>query len=560
MFSPIILSYNNLYFIESQFSNITLKINGIGDKYILTPVTNNFGKDNYPNLIYINEESQSKIENQYYFKQTNNIVQLIWYNNIYNCLSMFYQCSDITEIDLSNFDTSKVINMCDMFRGCSSLSSLNLSNLDTSKVTDMAGMFRECPSLSSLNISNFNTSKVTTISYMFENCYNLKYINLKNFIENNQLDVNDMFKGLPNNVVIYLNEKSIKIKGQISSTYIIDCSECGNIKEKKIVNKTGICYNNNEDILYKYEYEGKYFENCLNGYLINESPIIKCKCDEKECYSCNNLSNYYEIENDNKTDGYIKCYKNPTGYYLDIDDYKYKKCFYTCRECEIPGNNITHNCLICKDNHTSILNNSIYFNCFINKIIESSTIQSINGITPSILIGIEKNITNTYTDQQCEYYYYYDDENNYICTLNLSCPDKYPKLLIDKRKCIKGNEIKYILEDIIKIENETKSKEKEIEYYNTILKIIEEGFTSENYDTTDLDNGKDEIIEMKKMNITLTTSENQKNNINMTSINLGECKKLLRNVYHLTNNETLYMKKLDIKQEGMKIQKIDYDI
>ena len=46
----------------------------------------------------------------------------------------------------------------------------------------------------------------------------------------------------------------------------------------------------------------------------------------------------------------------------------------------------------------------------------------------------------------------------------------------------------------------------------------------------------------------------------MTSIDLGECEILLRNYYNLTNNETLYMKKLDIIQEGLKIPKVEYDV
>ena len=32
----------------------------------------------------------------------------------------------------------------------------------------------------------------------------------------------------------------------------------------------------------------------------------------------------------------------------------------------------------------------------------------------------------------------------------------------------------------------------------------------------------------------------------MTSIDLGECETLLRNYYNISNNETLYMKKMDI--------------
>ena len=41
---------------------------------------------------------------------------------------------------------------------------------------------------------------------------------------------------------------------------------------------------------------------------------------------------------------------------------------------------------------------------------------------------------------------------------------------------------------------------------------------------------------------------------------IGECEILLRKYYNLTNNETLYMKKLDIIQEGLKIPKVEYDV
>ena len=125
-FIKIILSNNNLYFIESKFSNITLKINGTGDKYIFSKNNSDFKREYYPNIIYINGENMSTISNHYNFKQTDNLVQLIWYNNIDNCSYMFFGCSDIEEIDLSNFDTSNITNMYRMFSDCKSLSLLNL--------------------------------------------------------------------------------------------------------------------------------------------------------------------------------------------------------------------------------------------------------------------------------------------------------------------------------------------------------------------------------------------------------------------------------------------------
>ena len=124
-----------------------------------------------------------------------------------------------------------------------------------------------------------------------------------------------------------------------------------------------------------------------------------------------------------------------------------------------------------------------------------------------------------------------------------------------------------MLENIVKYEkNETESEEKmkeeEVKYYDQIIENIEAGFTSDNYDTSNLDKGEDEVIETEKMTVTFTTTQNQKDNTNnnMSSIDLGECEILLRKYYNISDNETLYMKKVDIIQEGVKTAKIEYDV
>ena len=95
-----------------------------------------------------------------------------------------------------------------------------------------------------------------------------------------------------------------------------------------------------------------------------------------------------------------------------------------------------------------------------------------------------------------------------------------------------------------------------------ILESVESSFTSEDYNTSNLDNGEDDVIENDKMTITLTTTENQKSNSNKnkTTIDLGECETLLRKFYNLSNNEILYVKKIDVFQEGMKTLKVEYEV
>ena len=78
-----------------------------------------------------------------------------------------YDNKDLLEIDVSNFDTSKVTDMSRMFYDLRNITSLNLSNFDTSKVTDMNRMFSGMSNLITLDLSNFDTSKVTTMMSMF---------------------------------------------------------------------------------------------------------------------------------------------------------------------------------------------------------------------------------------------------------------------------------------------------------------------------------------------------------------------------------------------------------
>ena len=207
---------------------------------------------------------------------------------------------------------------------------------------------------------------------------------------------------------------------------------------------------------------------------------------------------------------YINCYnETEEGYYLDNINKIFKNCYVACKSCNLGGNDKIHNCLNCNENFPLRVMINNYYNC-------------------------------------------YD-----------SCPKEYPKLIENKNECTE-----FDIEDIINniFENEKnkteKSKEEEINYYDNILKSIEKGFTSNNYNTSDIDNGQDQIIQSEKLTITFTTTQNQRNNIynNVTKIDLGECEDQLRKNYNISDNEKLYMKKIDIIQEGIKTSKVEYDV
>ena len=108
---------------------------------------------------------------------------------------MFQNCSSLTRLDLSHFETQNVTKMNSMFYGCSKLSSINLSSFDTQNVSTMNSMFCNCSNLTSLDVSNFNTSKVMNMSSMFDNCHGLTNLDVSKFDTSNVTDMSYMFAG-----------------------------------------------------------------------------------------------------------------------------------------------------------------------------------------------------------------------------------------------------------------------------------------------------------------------------------------------------------------------------
>lgn len=119
-------------------------------------------------------------------------------SNVRGMDQMFYDCSSLTNLDLSNFNTYNVTNMSAMFYNCSSLTSLDVSNFNNRLVRDMSGMFGFCSSLTSLDLSNFNTSNVTDMIDMFSGCSSLTSLDLSNFNTAKVTSMMYMFTGCSN--------------------------------------------------------------------------------------------------------------------------------------------------------------------------------------------------------------------------------------------------------------------------------------------------------------------------------------------------------------------------
>ena len=115
----------------------------------------------------------------FYSYPLSEIPTLIGMEKVTDMEMMFSYSYSLTDLDLTNWNTSSARRMKQMFYGCSYLTSLNLSSFNTSNVTTMEGMFGNCSKLINLNISNFDFSKVTSYSNMFGSVPNDCYILVK---------------------------------------------------------------------------------------------------------------------------------------------------------------------------------------------------------------------------------------------------------------------------------------------------------------------------------------------------------------------------------------------
>ena len=120
--------------------------------------------------------------------------------------SFFKELKSLTSISgLENLNTTHVTDMSKMFYNCYNLSSLNLSQFNTGNVEKMNEMFYYCRGLNSLDLSAFNTAKVNNMYRMFYYCF-VRTIDLSSFNTANVENMDEMFAGASLVVNIYASD------------------------------------------------------------------------------------------------------------------------------------------------------------------------------------------------------------------------------------------------------------------------------------------------------------------------------------------------------------------
>ena len=163
-----------------------------------------------------------------------------------SCYKWFFWCEKLNQVEgIKNLNTKEVTDMADMFYECRDLSSLDVSGFNTEKVTDMSGMFYECISLKLLDVAKFNTANVKSMSNMFYRCYNLDLLNVTNFNTANVTNMQGMFYSCPALTTIYASDNFVTGKVTDGSNMFSNCINLkGFIDYKNNSDKTDHTYAN----------------------------------------------------------------------------------------------------------------------------------------------------------------------------------------------------------------------------------------------------------------------------------------------------------------------------
>ena len=546
-------------------SEITITIKGSGDQYILNNDSlyidyKYFNFTHIPDQILVNGDLQDYTGYIVYNldKEENNIT-LIFNEPLTDCNAMFYNLNNITKIDLSKFDSSMVTEMACMFYDCISLISINFNNFNTSSANDIHRMFSGCSKLTSISLSSFDTSQVTTMVGLFSNCESLLSLDLNNFITSKVEDMTTMFMGCSSIKSLDLNNFDTSSVIRLHGIFKL-CPSLLSLKIDNFVTKSCNNFNQmfngcNSLISLKINH----FNTSLTNYIYNmfddfNNNSIVC-INETQTLIIDRLKDLNPNFNNDCTNicftqANVKIIKEKNICISECsndDRYKYEFesiCYEIC-----PNN--TH---ISSDNEylceIDILEDNNFFsteqNALENFLITDSNIIEQNLIT-------NKNTIESDTDKI--------SESDKISNKNLISSDKNSNeisLESDQIKNILDWNSKDFFNGLYELDNiNLIEKDKIIE---NIKNDIIEGIL----DLSNLISGdkKDLILKENTTFYQITTTDNQNNEKyeDISSIQLGECEKILKKEYKIDENLPLIIFKIDHFVPGILIPVIGYDI
>ena len=336
--------------------------------------------------------------------------------------------------------------------------SLNKTNIVTLIWTDLInncrGLFKDCNTIIEINFTDFDATNCLNLDYMFRDCSSLKSLDLTGLKTSNLLNsMSNIFWGCKSLISLNLSTfdtSEVTNFGHLfSDCKLLEWIDISNFKTEKV----------------------NYIDNMFNG----------CKK-----LTSVNLSHFN------------------TSQVLSMD-YMFSGCE-SLKIIDFSNLDVTS---VTNINVNGVPDN-VFFNCTHLEYIDIKNLNSNIILDNKFLKGTPINLTVCNKNDKIELSKI-KLTNNSDCRLN-RCYNNYSDYKIKKNTQGYDNNfgIEYLFDDLCNINYEDESKEGNL-IFDDILEKIEYIFTSKEYDTPEIENGKNDIYKYKNMLITLTSTKNQKN-------------------------------------------------
>lgn len=101
--------------------------------------------------------------------------------------------SDAKSVDLTMISPKNETSLVDLFYGNTNLTNINVSNWDTSNITSLKGTFASMPNLKSVDFAEWNVSKVTTFYALFDDSRKVNTIDVSKWDTSSATNMEWMF-------------------------------------------------------------------------------------------------------------------------------------------------------------------------------------------------------------------------------------------------------------------------------------------------------------------------------------------------------------------------------
>ena len=328
-----------------------------------------------------------------------------------------------------------------------------------------------------------------------------------------------------------------------------------------------------------------FVDDYYNTYRCTCSSDKSCKICTYEsvqtntCISCNNYEGYYAKVNDMINNYNYHCYNDETideGYYLNTEYSHYESCYKKCKKCSAAGNDTNNNCDECNEGYTLIdhieNDKNCYNICDFYYYFDSSNMYNCTDkyeCPNGYKLVKEKNkcIDNCTNDNK--YIYEYENECYSICPSDMKpsrehiclgkkvCPEEYPYELVEFNECVENCNTLDLINKVCKINNPVANQDG----IKNIRDSIKNGTLDELLDEI-LNTGKDLTLSEEGIKYQITTTKNQKinKNVEISTINLGDCETRLKTSNGINGSLPLLIFKIDITVEGLKFPIVEYEV